>query len=219
MSVEDQEDRGSEKKSTKLKEACGSWNSLSVCARLMPKKQKTKKRGLSKVWNLISAEKQGRKHWSSGGRGGGFIAMEFTQTSALQKLSWKLFFLQSPPLFFFFFFLSPSRLQNLGQHYGPLARLTPFSDLFALLWNQDSGQELCPWRITFRTWAGVTLPVNEGQSEVRPLCHQKVTLVQRNGNRKKGHHLNLQSDSYHLNRSPRVKIYHSTLMDICSNQR
>lgn len=46
-----------------------------------------KKQGLSKVWNLISAEKQGRKHWSSGWRGGGFIAMEFAQTSALQKHS------------------------------------------------------------------------------------------------------------------------------------
>lgn len=61
---------------------------------------------------------------------------------------------------FLFFFLSPSRLQTVGQHYGPLAWLTLLSDLFTLLWTQDSGQKLCPRHIAFRTCAGVTLPVN-----------------------------------------------------------
>lgn len=147
----------------------------------MPKKKKTRlKQGLESDFSR-EARQETLVLW---GEGRGIHSHGIHPDVRSPKALLKTFFLQSPPLFFFFL-LSPSRLQNLGQHYGPLARLTPFSDLFALLWNQDSGQELCPWRITFRTWAGVTLPVNEGQSEVRPLCHQKVTLVQRNGNSKK----------------------------------
>lgn len=94
-----------------------------------------------------------------------------------------LFFLL---FFIFFFLLSPSRLQKPGSALRSTSMARSILCLvFALLWNQDSGQELCLGHIMFRTCAGVTLPVNEGQSEVGPLCHQKVTLVQRNGKSKK----------------------------------
>lgn len=127
MRVDDQEDREDwERGQQKGKKHVGA-EILSKCLCMAD----AKKQGLSKVWNLISAEKQGRKHWSSGGRGGGFIAMEFAQTSALQKHSWKHF--QSPP----FFFSLPFSVTNPGS--APRSTSTPHSILWLVCSSVEPG--------------------------------------------------------------------------------